>query len=127
VSEAFVRAADMGEHTMPPMPMPFRAERGDDLLLPKLPEVLRTCGGAPLPFLDGDIEGDDRLLRLVALIGDLPLPAPPLRRGERNLASYEELRPRPEEGEDEGRPPSLDGEPMGVLILFRARVRERNF
>ena len=72
---ALVLAADMGEHTMPPIPMLCSAARGDDLLLPNDPEVRRTCGETPR---EGDIEGD------------LPRPAllvPPRRRGDRNRAS----------------------------------------
>jgi hypothetical protein len=72
---ALVRAADMGEHTIPPIPMLCNAERGEALLWPKEPEVRRTCGGNPLREgdMDGDrVEcGDDR----------------PLRLGERNRAS----------------------------------------
>ena len=79
------------------MPIPFNADRGEDLLVPKLPVVLRTCGGpevvvvvvvaVPL-FLDGDMEGEDRLvlLALNALIAPpLPLPLPPRRIGDRPL------------------------------------------
>ena len=76
--ETFVRAADIGEQTIPPMPITFSADRGDDLLVPKLPDVLRTCGGPDVVLvvvpgtLEGDMEGDD--LELLAP----PLP-PPLR------------------------------------------------
>ena len=54
---AFVLAADMGEHTIPPIPIPFKAERGEALFLPNEPDVRRTCGA---PLRDG--EGEDPII-----------------------------------------------------------------
>ena len=86
---ALVRAADMGEHTMPPMPMLFKAERGDADALPNAPDVRRTCGGMPLlpPPREGDMEGEAPR-RLLGEDEVLPEGEDrPRRRGERSRAS----------------------------------------